>query len=173
MSIHNYNNNATDILMHNRQRFNLPFNIFMFLYLNLYIYVCIELRICNQYALMQKFIHFWFCEFHSHASLPSKLLKAIANACKAHKGYRKSIVNTSSDVRPNCITIYSGSESWTNWKFFTDACVTRPWKFKTYDCVSSFQTGVLLCNSTTLSIFCLRLKSIERERKGEMIYMSV
>lgn len=92
---------------------------------------------------------------HSHASFPSKLLKAIANACKAHKGYRKSIVNTSSDVRPNCITIYSGSESWTSWKFFTDACVTRPWKFKTYDWVSSFQTGVLLCNSTTLSIFCI------------------
>ena len=28
------------------------------------------------------------------------------------------------------------SLSWTIWKFFTDACVTLPWKFSTYDWVS-------------------------------------
>ena len=38
---------------------------------------------------------------------------------------------------------------WTSstWKFLTDACVTLPWKLRTYDCVSSFQTGVLLWSS--------------------------
>ena len=29
------------------------------------------------------------------------------------------------------------SVSWTIWKFFTDAWVTRPWKLSTYDCVST------------------------------------
>ena len=29
------------------------------------------------------------------------------------------------------------SLSCTIWKFFTDACVTRPWKLSTYDCVSA------------------------------------
>ena len=89
---------------------------------------------------------------HSHASFPSKLLRATWNACNAHSGYLKSIVNTSSLHLPNCITIYSGSDSWTSWKFFTDAFVTRPWKLSTYDCVSSFQTGVLFRNSTRLSM---------------------
>ena len=38
------------------------------------------------------------------------------------------------------------------WKFLTDACVTLPWKLRTYDCVSSFQTGVLLWSSRMPSI---------------------
>ena len=32
---------------------------------------------------------------------------------------------------------YVPSVSWTIWKFFTDAWVTRPWKLSTYDCVST------------------------------------
>uniref|UniRef100_A0A182QCU8 Kinesin-like protein n=1 Tax=Anopheles farauti TaxID=69004 RepID=A0A182QCU8_9DIPT len=48
------------------------------------------------------------------ASLPSKLDSAIANAWNAHSGYRKSMVKMSSAVRPNCITMYSGSESCTS-----------------------------------------------------------
>ena len=32
-----------------------------------------------------------------------------------------------------CVCVYSclRSDSWTNWKFFTEACVTRPWKLRT------------------------------------------
>lgn len=45
----------------------------------------------------------------------------------------------------------SRSLSCTIWKFLTEAWVTRPWKFSTYDCVSSFHTGALLCSSIRLS----------------------
>lgn len=45
------------------------------------------------------------------------------------------------------------SLSWMIWKFFTEAWVTLPWKLSTYDCVSSFHTGVLLWSSITLSVF--------------------
>lgn len=39
------------------------------------------------------------------------------------------------------------------WKFFTEACVTRPWKFNTYDWVCSFQLGDLFTKVTSLSVF--------------------
>ncbi len=42
---------------------------------------------------------------------------------------------------------------WTIWKFFTDAWVTRPWKFSTYDWVCSFQLGDLFTRVTRFSLF--------------------
>ncbi len=56
------------------------------------------------------------------------------------------------------IIFNSRSLSWMIWKFLTDAWVTLPWKLSTYDCVSSFHTGVLLWSSITLSVllFCHR-----------------
>ena len=68
------------------------------------------------------------------------------------------------------------SSSWTSWKFFTEGCVTRPWKLSTYDWVSvkmtslpvwerfgglpSLHTGVLFCKAIKWSMFrCLARSS--------------
>lgn len=44
---------------------------------------------------------------YSQANLLSKLVRAMANAWRAHTGYLKSKVNTSSAILPNCRTTYS------------------------------------------------------------------
>lgn len=69
---------------------------------------------------------------------------------------------------------YSRSLPWMIWKFFTEACVTRPWKLSTYDCVSSFQTGVLFCNSMMVSVFlfCQRASRVScswRQASGDSL----
>lgn len=42
---------------------------------------------------------------------------------------------------------------WMIWKFFTEACVTLPWKLRTNDWVCSFQLGDLFARATSLLVF--------------------
>ena len=44
-----------------------------------------------------------------------------------------------------CIFKNLQSASWTIWKFLTEACVTRPWKLRTYDCVSEREDECASC----------------------------
>lgn len=44
---------------------------------------------------------------------------------------------------------------WMIWKFLTEAWVTRPWKFSTYDWVCSFQLGDLFTSVTSFSVLLL------------------
>lgn len=51
--------------------------------------------------------------------------------------------STNSRTFPNCRMMWFGSRSVTSWKFFTDASVTRPWKFRQYalSCAHASQWG--------------------------------
>mmetsp|Transcript_212 Transcript_212/g.1001 ORF Transcript_212/g.1001 Transcript_212/m.1001 type:complete len:216 (+) Transcript_212:766-1413(+) len=85
---------------------------------------------------------------YSHASLLSKDVRQIANACRALMGHVKSMVNISLPTFPNCnMTRSSSSASSTSWKFFTDACVTRPLKLRQYACICSFHRGDLFTST--------------------------
>lgn len=90
--------------------------------------------------------------FYSHASFVPKLVRQMANAWNADKGCLKSMVKVSSPTFPNWRRTVSSSPfppGWlwssvaTSWKFFTDATVTRPWKFKHQHCKWSCHLGAL------------------------------
>ena len=56
-------------------------------------------NIISLYGTMRVKLHIIY---HSHASLLSKLVKQIPNACNGVNGYLISIVNLSFPTRPNC-----------------------------------------------------------------------
>ena len=96
---------------------------------------------------------------HSHASLLSKLVRQIPNACSGVSGCFRSMVNLSFPTRPNCRIMsfwWSVLFGNTSWKFLTEAMVTRPLKLSTYAPMCSFHFGDLFCKTSSNDIrFCL------------------
>lgn len=110
---------------------------------------------------------FLLTNYYSQANLVPKLVKQMAKAWKAESGYLKSMVNISFATLPNCnITLScsdgaAGSDSIgapaagciadINWKFFTEAIVTRPRKLRHQHCSCSCHLGALFRSTNGLS----------------------
>lgn len=142
-----------------------------------------NLKMFRTYTWMDRFKYVLTC-IHSQAILVSKLLRQIAKAWKADIGYRKSMVNKSFPTFPNWRMILSCSGpagpfsgEATNWKFFTEATVTLPWKFKHQHWSCSCHLGDLFLSTSTPSFWLAKGPDkplsvrFDFERKNESEWM--